>query len=1217
MHKWFLKIHFWVNKNKRLAVVLAVVWLAVSAYFASRISFEEDITRIIPKNERTSETAKVLKQLRFTDKISVIIEKKQKGTVDDMVATAEAFLDTVFIAKPYIKNIQGKVDEAFLEQSFRFVYENLPLFLEADDYNLIENKIQTDSIRAALQQNFETMVSPSGMVMKDFIMKDPLGLSFIALRKMQKMHASRDFKLYDGFLITNDSTKLLLFINPVLAGSETENNALFVKQLYGIQKQLNEKYQDKTHVDYFGSALIAVANADRIKTDIITTVLISMGALMVILMLFYRRIFIPLIIFIPSLFGAVTALALLYFLKDSISAISISIGAILLGITIDYALHILTHYKSNADVTVLYKEITKPLLMSSSTTAVAFMCLFFVHSEALIDLGVFASITIMVSAFFSLLLVPHLYRPETERKPSNTIIDKTAKVSFHNHRPLQIISIVLIIISLFTFQNVRFDNDLSKLNYIPDALKASEQKLEASANSKSKSLYITAFGNREDEVVMQNEKVLQQLQQMKVPVTGIQSIGSFVMTKEHQTKKIEKWQQFWTIAKQNKIRQDLQTIGTDTGFSTTAFEAFDSLLGKKFQTLTLHDYQKQASFLMDEFLVEQNGFYTISTLVKIPEKKREAFVKEWAAPENTLLIDRQQMSESFLGQLITDFNDLVNYSFLAVLFILWFFFRRIELVIISAIPIAITGLVTAGLMGLFNIPLNIFSTIVCTLIFGHGVDFSIFMTSALQKEYTTGKNELQTYRTSILLAVLTTILAIGALVFAKHPALKSISLVSLIGVFAALVITFVFYPLLFKFFISNRPKKGLSPVSIGLFFQSVIFFTYYGIFGILLSLFLRILLRLLPLSVEKKYKIFGKCMSWFMTSVLYLKPTVKKGILNPYNENFQKQSVIISNHTSFLDTLAIGMYHPNIVFLVNDWVYKSPIFGKAVRLAGFFPVSQGVEGSLDQLKERIGTHFSLMVFPEGTRSKTNDIGRFHKGAFYLAEQLKLDILPIYIHGNSEVIPKGDFIIYDGQIIDYIDERITPDDLRFGQTYTERTKKISTYFKQKFETIRRDLENENYFKKKLFLSFLYKEHTIVRQVKTDFSQHKSVYYQLNSLLAKNEKIVHIANDYGQLDFLLVMQQASRQLQTYIADEEKRGIARTNYVIQVRKLIYVDDLDAFSEKYSTLLVSKTQVPENIPDFVTKIIVVLAEEVQIKGFNRVNEGESIQVFKRRADA
>lgn len=1213
MHKWFLNIHFWIRKNKWLAVVLAVVWLALGAYFASRISFEEDITRIIPKNKQTSETAKVLKQLRFTDKISVIIEKKDKGTVDDMVAAAEAFLDTITVAKPYIKDIQGKVDEAFLQQSFRFVYENMPLFLDAEDYNVIENKIQADSIRKALQQNFETMISPSGVVMKDFVMKDPLGFSFIALRKMQKMHASRDFKLYDGFLITNDSSRLLLFINPTLAGSETEQNTLFVKQLYGIQKKLNNRYHDKAHIDYFGSALIAVANADRIKTDIITTVLISMGTLMVILMLFYRRVFIPLVIFIPSLFGAVTALALMYFIKESISAISISIGAILLGITIDYALHILTHYKSNADVAVLYKEITKPLFMSSSTTAVAFICLFFVHSEALIDLGIFASVTIMVSAFFSLLLVPHLYRPETELKPSNTIIDKTAKVSFHNNRLLQIISILLIIVSLFTFHKVGFDNDLSKLNYIPDALKASELKLETSANAKSKSLYITAFGNREDEVLRQNEKVLQQLQQMEVPVTGVQSIANFVMPKEHQAKKIAQWQQFWTVTKRNKVRQNIQAIGTETGFSDAAFGAFDSLLNKKFRTLALHDYQKQASFLTDEFMVDQNGFYTISTLVKIPEKQREAFVKEWKTPENTLLIDRQQMSESFLGQLVTDFNDLINYSFLAVLLILWLFFRRIELVIISAIPIAITGLVTAGLMGIFNIPLNIFSTIVCTLIFGHGVDFSIFMTSALQKEYTTGKNELQTYRTSILLAVLTTILAIGALVFAQHPALKSISLVSLIGVFAALVITFVFYPLLFKIVISNRPKKGLSPVSIGLFLQSVVFFVYYGVFGILLSVSLRLLLRLLPLSEEKKYRVFGKAMSWFMTSVLYLKPTVKKGILNPYNENFKKQSVIISNHTSFLDTLAIGMYHPHIVFLVNDWVYKSPIFGKAVRLAGFFPVSQGVEGNLDQLRKRIGTNFSLMIFPEGTRSKTNDIGRFHKGAFYLAEQLKLDILPIYIHGNSEVIPKGDFIIYDGQIIDYVDKRIAPDDERFGKTYAERTKKISAFFKQRFDTIRRDLEDENYFKKKLLLSFLYKEHAVVKQVKADFSQNKSIYYQLNSFLGKNEKIIHIANDYGQLDFLLVMQQASRQLQTYIADEEKREIAQTNYIIQTRKLIYVDDLDTVSEKYSTLLVSKTQVPENIPGYITKIIVVLADTKQITGFDCISEEGAVQVFKR----
>lgn len=167
------------------------------------------------------------------------------------------------------------------------------------------------------------------------------------------------------------------------------------------------------------------------------------------------------------------------------------------------------------------------------------------------------------------------------------------------------------------------------------------------------------------------------------------------------------------------------------------------------------------------------------------------------------------MNETFFSTLKTDFNSLVNYSFVAVILILFFFFRRIELVIISCIPIALTGIVTAGIMGLFGIQMNIFSMIVCTLIFGHGVDFSIFMTSALQKEYTNGVNEIAIYRTSIILAVITTILGIGAMIFAKHPALTSISLVSLIGVFAALIITFIFYPILFKLFLSNRPKKEI------------------------------------------------------------------------------------------------------------------------------------------------------------------------------------------------------------------------------------------------------------------------------------------------------------------------------------------------------------------------------------------------------------------------
>ena len=77
-----------------------------------------------------------------------------------------------------------------------------------------------------------------------------------------------------------------------------------------------------------------------------------------------------------------------------------------------------------------------------------------------------------------------------------------------------------------------------------------------------------------------------------------------------------------------------------------------------------------------------------------------------------------------------------------------------------------------------------------------------------------------------------------------------------------------------------------------------------------------------------------------------------------------------------------------------------------------------------------------MAFPEGTRSLSNKIKRFHKGAFYLANEFNLDILPVLIHGNSEVNPKGSFIIKDGSITVEILPRIKAEDNSFGENHTQ-------------------------------------------------------------------------------------------------------------------------------------------------------------------------------------
>ena len=206
---------------------------------------------------------------------------------------------------------------------------------------------------------------------------------------------------------------------------------------------------------------------------------------------------------------------------------------------------------------------------------------------------------------------------------------------------------------------------------------------------------------------------------------------------------------------------------------------------------------------------------------------------------------------------------------------------------------------------------------------------------------------------------------------------------------------------------------------------------------------------LFPMKKEKKQILYRKGIALFIKSVMYSNYGIKNNIRNPYLEKFDRPAIIIPNHSSFLDTLSIGFLPTSFIFLVNDWVYNSPIFGKAVQLAGYFPVSSGIENGEQQLIEMVKKGNSLIIFPEGTRSLTNDIGRFHKGAFHLAQKYNIDIVPLYIHGNADLLPKGDFIIFDGHHTIEIGKRISSESLTSDKSVKEITKSISQKFKKHF------------------------------------------------------------------------------------------------------------------------------------------------------------------------
>lgn len=121
--------------------------------------------------------------------------------------------------------------------------------------------------------------------------------------------------------------------------------------------------------------------------------------------------------------------------------------------------------------------------------------------------------------------------------------------------------------------------------------------------------------------------------------------------------------------------------------------------------------------------------------------------------------------------------------------------------------------------------------------------------------------------------------------------------------------------------------------------------------------------------------------------------------------NFSKPSVVICNHQSHLDLACQLSLTPNIVFLTNQWVWNNPLYGLMIRHAEFYPVAEGIDELMPKLQSLVKRGYSIAIYPEGTRSKDCKIGRFHKGAFYVAEQLGLEIIPMYLYGPGRILPK--------------------------------------------------------------------------------------------------------------------------------------------------------------------------------------------------------------------
>ncbi len=186
-------------------------------------------------------------------------------------------------------------------------------------------------------------------------------------------------------------------------------------------------------------------------------------------------------------------------------------------------------------------------------------------------------------------------------------------------------------------------------------------------------------------------------------------------------------------------------------------------------------------------------------------------------------------------------------------------------------------------------------------------------------------------------------------------------------------------------------------------------FTCLGIGGFIYTLIIIPSLYLLPGGPEKrKFRAMRMIHHSFKLFVFGLEAT---GILkvNPQNlptPEQSKGSLIISNHPSYLDIVIILALLPDAICVVKNEVWKNPFYGSLVRAAGFVPILDA-EQALIEAEKALKNGRTLVIFPEGTRTRRRKSFKFQRGTAYLALKSQAPVLPLVMHVEPPLLEKGD------------------------------------------------------------------------------------------------------------------------------------------------------------------------------------------------------------------
>jgi predicted exporter len=779
-----------MTRSERLwrLLISSAVLLGLVFYIFHHFRISTDITDFLPPADEQG-LAEISREIARSPISRSMTISLSGGTVQELRDASLSFTQSLEASEgiDWVRSGPASgLEKAFYELFFKHRFG----FLSSSPEALLPEQFSKEGLDDMAQGLRRQMASVRGPAIRPLVPSDPLLSFFHRIQALERAIPS-GIKVIDGHYFSLDEKNSILFLSTVSPALDVPAQEIVLERLDQVLDEVQSKLGFDLKMELSGLNRFAVMVQKTTTEDIFRISILSSLAIVLVFLSLYRSLGLLGLLFLPLIFGLLAGTAACLFSFGRIHGLTLAFGATLLGVCVDYPIHLLNHYLvvKRHDPCQSAKAIWPGIRLGGLTTLAGFACLALSEYPGIQEVALFAMVGVVAAIFCSQYLLPSMLMFFKSRKASFALtisswhrLLRTEQSWGTVQRLALVFSGIVLVVGL---PQVQWSDSLSALSVVDPELSEEDRAVRQMVSDFEVGEFIVVVADDAEIGLQINDRVFLQLElaQSEEALEGFSSFHSLLWSKDLQNRNLQ-----FLKENQDLDSKVLEALGR-AGFRTASFEPFQQDLNRLMPPVSFSEFvASPVGFLSQPFYFQAEGrFFLLNFLreVKNPERLKEI---AGVIPGVTYFDQKEFLDRSYSSYRSHAFRLILVGAAVVCLLVLWRY-RRVGFSLKVCAPALLACGVSFSFLGILGMEVSLMHVFGMLLIFSMGTDYGIFLAEARA-----GGRKQNAALVSISLSALFTVLAFGLLALSSSPALSALGFVAATGVALSFLNAMIFPP---------------------------------------------------------------------------------------------------------------------------------------------------------------------------------------------------------------------------------------------------------------------------------------------------------------------------------------------------------------------------------------------------------------------------------------